>query len=318
MGESIFWSLKTHISHKMKVALFVALAVLATAAHGKSLKTMKVDSKKMLPGIGRIVNGDDANVGDFPFIVRLSIDNAYLCGGTLIAPDLVLTAAHCVYNSGSAEVTAGDALYYQSEPTEQTRQSSMLMPNSAYGPFFITNDVGLIQLARPFDINENVSPIALASASPVAGDQIIAAGWGKTCDSCGIATHLQQATLNVLDVQDCVDYYGSNTETKIICLNSKQDATGTCNGDSGGPSTNMDKSEVLEPPPSAPPPAASPPPPPSLTSSCTRTGSARTELPSPTSTSLDVKQRSESHCSVVVAKKLNSFQKKKKKKKKKK
>jgi len=229
----------------MKVALFVALAVLATAAHGKSLKTMKVDSKKMLPGIGRIVNGDDANVGDFPFIVRLSIDNAYLCGGTLIAPDLVLTAAHCVYNSGSAEVTAGDALYYQSEPTEQTRSSSMLMPNSAYGPFFITNDVGLIQLARPFDINENVSPIALASASPVAGDQIIAAGWGKTCDSCGIATHLQQATLNVLDVQDCVDYYGSNTETKIICLNSKQDATGTCNGDSGGPSTNMDKSEVL-------------------------------------------------------------------------
>merc|ERR1711894_475247 len=269
----------THISRKMKVALFVALAVLATAAHGKSLKTMKVDSKKMLPGIGRIVNGDDANVGDFPFIVRLSIDNAYLCGGTLIAPDLVLTAAHCVSNSGSAEVTAGDALYYQSEPTEQTRSSSMLMPNSAYGPFFITNDVGLIQLARPFDINENVSPIALASASPVAGDQIIAAGWGKTCDSCGIATHLQQATLNVLDVQDCVDYYGSNSETTLEL------ATVT----PAAPPPTWPRPKFWEPPPSAPPPAVSPPPPPSPTSSCTRTGSARTALPSPTSTSLDVK-----------------------------
>lgn len=50
------------------------------------------------PPNNRVVGGSDANHGDFPFIVslRASSTNSHFCGGSLITPKTVLTAAHCV------------------------------------------------------------------------------------------------------------------------------------------------------------------------------------------------------------------------------
>lgn len=58
------------------------------ASAGKSSKTSSVS--------GHIVGGAVATRGQFPWQAVVSADNAYLCGGSLIAPQWILTAAHCV------------------------------------------------------------------------------------------------------------------------------------------------------------------------------------------------------------------------------
>lgn len=52
------------------------------------------------PLTNRIVGGSDATPGQFPYQVSLRMDDAHICGGSIIAADWVLTAAHCVVENG--------------------------------------------------------------------------------------------------------------------------------------------------------------------------------------------------------------------------
>lgn len=55
----------------------------------------------LLPLGGRIVGGDDAQVGQFPHQVSLRQLSSHICGGSIIAPQIILTAAHCVTSETS-------------------------------------------------------------------------------------------------------------------------------------------------------------------------------------------------------------------------
>lgn len=53
-------------------------------------------------GINQIVGGEDAEAGEFPFIVAVENNGSRWCGGSLINADTVVTAAHCTQGSASS------------------------------------------------------------------------------------------------------------------------------------------------------------------------------------------------------------------------
>lgn len=84
-----------------KASLFVLAAVLATS-NAFDLNEFTIDT--------RVVQGQNATKGQFPFYVflKIQIGNAYAaCGGSLISDDWVVTAAHCLYGASNAEVHLG-------------------------------------------------------------------------------------------------------------------------------------------------------------------------------------------------------------------
>ena len=74
---------------------FLATISLVSGAPGKSKAAL---STPLANGGGRIVGGEEADVGEFPHmavILRGGVGGSLMCGGSLISPELVVTAGHC-------------------------------------------------------------------------------------------------------------------------------------------------------------------------------------------------------------------------------
>lgn len=186
----------------------------------------------------RIVGGEEATPHEFPFIVALRIDDAYFCGGSIISADVVLTAAHCLDGAKSVKVIAG--AHDQSNDDEQTQVvmiSTDLAVHEGWNAITVDNDIAYARLPSPLEFNGNIAAIALATEEPAVGDDVTAAGWGKTKDGIlqGVSKTLNKVTVPVGSDSDAEFIYGDSIswETKI-CIDTTG-GRGTCQGDSGGP-----------------------------------------------------------------------------------
>ncbi|XP_065352942.1 brachyurin-like [Cloeon dipterum] len=188
----------------------------------------------------QIVGGSKAKKGQFPWQVLITIDKRYTCGGSLIDPLWVLTAAHCCYsfNTFMASVGLVNRTVNESSRVDVDVQSVNIHPN--YDSDFLTADICLLKLQKalntsgPFVTTVRLPKISDATKSLVKVTGTIS-GWGKTSDENGPSDVLKYVSRTVIDNKECAKNYGDITVNgNLLCINNK-DKQGTCQGDSGGP-----------------------------------------------------------------------------------
>ena len=195
---------------------------------------------------GRINGGENAQPGRYPYTVSLQSLSAgirHLCGGSLIAPDIILTAAHCIEPLGRLEDLAVRVGPFRlREPIEGSEIFPIvdvaLHPQYEEGLFVF--DVMLLKLDGA-SFNRTLVTLNNNPSLPFVDQSLTAMGWGDVADRQGSAPDALQVTdANVyIDTDMCNELFvdvelgvGFPFNDNVMCV-LEPAGVGVCSGDSG-------------------------------------------------------------------------------------
>lgn len=207
----------------------------------------------------RIVAGATANRAATPWFVMVKRRSGNICGGTVIAPQWILTAAHCVANLGP--VSRGRAYVNPVAMNTGTTQPSGAVPvawsevriHAGFDMTTLKRDFALIRTTQP--MTAWTLPYGTDGNSPTLGDDLVAHGFGYLRNGGALSSTLQRVTLQDLAgpgvAGNCASFSSDGDASTVydpatmLCAGRADGSADACGGDSGGPLTGGTPARVV-------------------------------------------------------------------------
>jgi len=188
----------------------------------------------------RIVGGTKAKHGDWPWQAQVRTSSGFtFCGGTLIAPQWVVTASHCLERKKASDIRIRMGAWRRSGRDGQDfRVTQIIMHESYHKPTTYAYDIALLKLDKPAMMNKYVNLACLPETinEPDDGDSCWVTGWGTLSSGGALAQTLMQVSVPVVSQASCKRAYGSyRIHESMICAGRQEGGIDACQGDSGGP-----------------------------------------------------------------------------------
>lgn len=198
-----------------------------------------------------IIGGGPADPGEYPWqaaLLEASTGQWWGCGGSLISPSWVATAAHCVSLDGSSVVPAS-ALHVVVGRHDLTTNEGQRIPvaevhvHPNYNPATFDSDIALLRLRYPATLTATVQPIGLATLADAAlfgpGVEATVTGWGtRTAGVSDFPNELYEVNVPIVSQETCAFTYaaqGASITNNMLCAGLPVGGKDACQGDSGGP-----------------------------------------------------------------------------------
>ena len=184
----------------------------------------------------RIIGGRQPETGDHPWVVYLlDASGLQFCGGTLVAPTKVLTAAHCVASSVASQVT----VVVGRDDKQSSAGVAAHATDAWVSPDYVSPGRGLDAAVLTLDRTVTATPLPLAGAGDAGlyTDGVAARiyGWGTTAESGAASRVLLSATVPLRSDAYCRKGDAAYDAKVSTCAGYDVGGVDSCQGDSGGP-----------------------------------------------------------------------------------
>ena len=192
--------------------------------------------------IAQIIGGRDASRGEYPWMVALvdaddpDTADAQFCGGTLVHPSWVITAAHCVSQErpGDLEVIVGG--YDLDDQTVARTAVDAILVHPDFDPWTFDCDIALLHLAGP--VAQPWIPMISDPAMDEDGLLATILGWGST--NAVVSRYpsiLQETEVPIVSNATANEpwSYDGEVTANMLAAGNAGGGEDTCDGDSGGP-----------------------------------------------------------------------------------
>ncbi|CAH0385796.1 unnamed protein product [Bemisia tabaci] len=202
-----------------------------------------------------VTYGQTTARGQWPWHVALyktdGINLTYICGGSLIAKNIVVTAAHCVTKKPLDRPVDANTIViylgkyhlqqYSDDGGIQIKQVLEIVPFTTYNSSNYLGDIALLKMTSNIEYTSFVRPVCMwdprvSELSSVIDKEGTVIGWGYD-EHDKASEELKMAKMPVVSQETCIysnrPFFSQFTSNKTFCAGFRN-GTSVCNGDSGG------------------------------------------------------------------------------------
>lgn len=184
-----------------------------------------------------IVGGTTTTTTAYPFMMQITdASQNQFCGGTLVAANKVVTAAHCMVGESTGSVRVVGGRTYLNGTNGTVSKVSKIWIDPDYTDATNGDDVAVLTLSTAMSYTTAKYVSSSDTGVYATGTSARIVGWGTTSENGGSSNQLRTATVPIVSSASCASSYGSDyVASDMVCAGYTSGGVDTCQGDSGGP-----------------------------------------------------------------------------------